>query len=56
VTRTVTLLALSNVFITFAWYGHLKLFATRPWHVAAFASWGISLFGYLLHVPASRLG
>ena len=54
--RTVLLLALSNVFMTFAWYGHLKNLATRPWWVAALVSWGIALFEYLLQVPANRIG
>ena len=54
--RTVVLLACSNVFMTFAWYAHLKNLSTRAWYVAAFASWGIALFEYLLQVPANRLG
>ena len=53
---TVLLLCLSNVFMTFAWYGHLKLLADRPWIVAALVSWGIALFEYLLQVPANRIG
>jgi uncharacterized protein (DUF486 family) len=53
---TATLLGLSNVFMTFAWYGHLKNLATRPWIVAALVSWGIALFEYLLQVPANRIG
>jgi hypothetical protein len=53
---TVTLLAASNLFMTFAWYGHLKNFATSPWYVAAAASWGIAFFEYLLQVPANRVG
>ena len=53
---TVGLLLLSNVFMTFAWYGHLKNLATSPWYVAALASWGIALFEYLLQVPANRIG
>ena len=56
VLRTVTLLALSNVFMTFAWYAHLKNLSERPWYVAAFASWAIALFEYLLQVPANRIG
>ena len=55
-TQTVLLLALSNVFMTFAWYGHLKNLATAPWYVAALVSWGIALFEYLLQVPANRIG
>jgi uncharacterized protein (DUF486 family) len=54
--QTIVLLALSNVFMTFAWYGHLKNLASRPWWIAAFASWGIALFEYLLQVPANRIG
>ncbi len=54
--QTVLLLALSNVFMTFAWYGHLKNLATAPWYVAALVSWGIALFEYLLQVPANRIG
>ncbi|MES2179476.1 MAG: DMT family protein [Gemmatimonadota bacterium] len=54
--RTVGLLVLSNVFMTFAWYAHLKNLSGRPWYVAAFISWGIALFEYLLQVPANRIG
>lgn len=54
--RTAGLLILSNLFMTFAWYGHLKNLNTRPWYIAAFASWGIALFEYLLQVPANRIG
>jgi uncharacterized protein (DUF486 family) len=50
------LLVASNVFMTFAWYAHLKNLATAPWWVAALASWGIALFEYLLQVPANRIG
>jgi len=50
------LLAASNVFMTFAWYAHLRNLATWPWWVAALASWGIALFEYLLQVPANRIG
>jgi uncharacterized protein (DUF486 family) len=50
------LLALSNVFMTFAWYAHLKDLSAKPWYVAAVASWGIALFEYLLQVPANRIG
>jgi uncharacterized protein len=53
---TVTLLVLSNVFMTFAWYAHLKELNTRPWYVAALASWAVALFEYLLQVPANRIG
>jgi uncharacterized protein len=54
--QTVLLLAASNVFMTFAWYGHLKNQATAPWYIAALVSWGIALFEYLLQVPANRIG
>ena len=54
--RTVALLTLSNVFMTYAWYGHLRTLADRKWYVAALASWGIALFEYLLQVPANRVG
>ena len=54
--QTVLLLAASNVFMTIAWYGHLKNLATAPWYVAAFVSWGIALAEYLLQVPANRIG
>ena len=54
--RTVLLLSASNVFMTFAWYGHLKNLADKPWVVAALISWGIALFEYLLQVPANRAG
>jgi len=53
---TALLLAASNVFMTFAWYGHLKNLSTKPWYIAAFISWGIALFEYLLQVPANRIG
>jgi len=54
--RTVGLLLLSNVFMTFAWYAHLRNLAHRPWYLAAMVSWGIALFEYLLQVPANRIG
>jgi uncharacterized protein len=54
--QTVLLLIASNVFMTFAWYGHLKNMATAPWYAAAFVSWGIALFEYLIQVPANRIG
>ena len=54
--QTVLLLMASNVFMTFAWYGHLKTLATAPWYIAALISWGIALFEYLLQVPANRIG
>jgi uncharacterized protein len=50
------LLALSNIFMTIAWYGHLRNLSGRPWYIAAVASWGIALFEYLLQVPANRIG
>ena len=54
--QTILLLVASNVFMTFAWYGHLKNLATAPWYWAAIVSWGIALFEYLLQVPANRIG
>jgi uncharacterized protein (DUF486 family) len=54
--RTALLLAASNVFMTFAWYGHLKYLDSKPWWIAALVSWGIALFEYLLQVPANRIG
>src|SRR6188472_1291883 len=54
--RAVVLLTLSNVFMTFAWYAHLKNLAQKPWIVAALVSWGVALFEYLLQVPANRMG
>ncbi|MES1190884.1 MAG: DMT family protein [Steroidobacter sp.] len=56
VARTVLLLICSNVFMTFAWYAHLRNLATKPWYIAALASWGIALFEYLFQVPANRIG
>ena len=56
IAATVALLIASNVFMTFAWYGHLKYLQTTTWYVAAAASWGIALFEYLLQVPANRIG
>ena len=53
---TIGLLCLSNIFMTFVWYGHLKNFAHKPWLFAALISWGIALFEYLLQVPANRIG
>ncbi len=54
--QTALLLAASNVFMTFAWYAHLKNLSDRPWWIAALVSWGIALFEYLLQVPANRIG
>jgi uncharacterized protein (DUF486 family) len=56
VIATITLLLCSNVFMTFAWYAHLRELNHRPWLVAALASWGIALFEYLFQVPANRIG
>jgi len=53
---TILLLVCSNVFMTFAWYGHLRNLAHKPWIIAALVSWGIALFEYLLQVPANRTG
>ena len=53
---TTLLLIASNVFMTFAWYAHLRNLAGKPWYIAAFVSWGIALFEYLLQVPANRIG
>lgn len=50
------LLMCSNVFMTFAWYGHLKDMSSKPWIIAAMVSWGIALFEYMLQVPANRIG
>jgi uncharacterized protein len=52
----IVLLTLSNVFMTFAWYAHLRNFSGKPWIIAALVSWGIALFEYLLQVPANRIG
>ena len=56
VAQTILLLICSNVFMTFAWYAHLRDLASYPWIVAALISWGIALFEYLLQVPANRIG
>ena len=53
---TIGLLTLSNVFMTFAWYAHLKELGSKPWIVAALVSWGIAFFEYMLQVPANRIG
>jgi uncharacterized protein len=53
---TVLLLVGSNVFMTYAWYGHLRTLRAAPWYVAVLASWGVALFEYALQVPANRLG
>ncbi len=54
--RTVVLLVISNVFMTFAWYAHLKNLRTRHWLIAVTVSWGIAFFEYLIQVPANRIG
>lgn len=56
ISLTIGLLFLSNIFMTFAWYAHLKELSTKPWLIAALVSWGVALFEYLLQVPANRLG
>ena len=56
VLKTVVLLVASNVFMTFAWYAHLRNLSHKPWIIAALVSWGIALFEYLLQVPANRIG
>jgi len=53
---TVGLLVCSNIFMTFAWYAHLKELSNKPWIVAAFISWGVALFEYMFQVPANRIG
>ncbi len=53
---TALMLAISNLFMTFAWYAHLKNLSDSPWYVAALISWGIALFEYLVQVPANRIG
>ena len=54
--QTVILLSIANVFMTFAWYAHLKHLNDKPWWIAALVSWGIALFEYMLQVPANRIG
>jgi len=54
--RTIVLLVISNVFMTFAWYSHLKNLRTRHWLIAVAVSWGIAFFEYLIQVPANRIG
>jgi uncharacterized protein len=56
IAQSAALLVLSNVFMTFAWYAHLKELSAKPWYIAALASWGIALFEYLLQVPGNRVG
>ncbi len=54
--KTIFLLVLSNLFMTFAWYSHLKNLNGTKWYIAAFASWGIAFFEYMIQVPANRIG
>lgn len=56
IVQMIGLLTLSNVFMTFAWYAHLKNLADKPWYIAAVVSWGIAFFEYMLQVPANRIG
>jgi len=56
IAKTIVLLTISNIFMTFAWYGHLKGLKSKPWIVAALISWGIALFEYIFQVPANRIG
>ena len=56
IVKTIVLLTASNLFMTFAWYAHLKELGSKPWWIAALVSWGIALFEYLLQVPANRIG
>ena len=56
VLKAALLLGFSNVFMTFAWYAHLKNLSDKPWYIAAFLSWGIAFFEYMLQVPANRVG
>ena len=56
IAQTILLLTLSNVFMTFAWYGHLGSLKEKAWYIAALASWGIAFFEYILQVPANRIG
>ncbi|MEY2484827.1 MAG: uncharacterized protein QOG67_2841 [Verrucomicrobiota bacterium] len=56
IARTVVLLVISNVFMTFAWYAHLRNLNDRKWYVAALLSWGLALFEYLFQVPGNRIG
>ncbi|HEX8168976.1 MAG TPA: DMT family protein [Thermoanaerobaculia bacterium] len=56
IATTVGLLVVSNIFMTIAWYAHLRNLSSRPWYIAALASWGVALFEYLVQVPANRIG
>ncbi|HJQ10380.1 MAG TPA: DMT family protein [Gemmatimonadaceae bacterium] len=54
--RTASLLVISNIFMTFAWYAHLRNLSDRKWYIAVFVSWGIALFEYMFMIPANRIG
>src|SRR3954465_3842526 len=54
--RTASLLIISNIFMTFAWYAHLRNLSNRPWYIAVILSWGIALFEYMFMIPANRIG
>lgn len=54
--KTIALLTISNVFMTFAWYAHLKELSSKPWVIAALISWGVAFFEYMFQVPANRIG
>jgi uncharacterized protein (DUF486 family) len=54
--RTASLLVISNIFMTFAWYGHLRNLSDRKWYIAVLASWSIALFEYMFMIPANRIG
>ena len=56
VLQTALLLVVSNLFMTYAWYGHLKDLSTRPWYLVAIAAWGVAFFEYQFQVPANRIG
>jgi len=56
ISLTILLLLISNIFMTFAWYAHLKELSSKPWIIAALVSWGIALFEYMFQVPANRIG
>ncbi len=56
ISLSILLLSLSNVFMTFAWYAHLKELSAKPWFIAALLSWGVAFFEYMLQVPANRIG
>lgn len=56
IAKTIILLTISNIFMTFAWYSHLRNLGTAQWYIASLASWGIALFEYLVQVPANRIG